>query len=70
VIAVAASGQTKKELKLSTFLFLKWAKMAKNLHLTNVLPVSEYKHLIRETLNNQKSNIKKEISQKIEDFVV
>jgi len=46
VIAIAVSGQNEKELKISTFLFLKWEQTYKNLELNKILSEKEYENII------------------------
>jgi type I restriction-modification system DNA methylase subunit len=56
VIALAVSGQTEKELKISSFLFFKGDQQYQDLSLTQILPFAEYEDLIRRDPKQEQKN--------------
>jgi hypothetical protein len=56
VIALAVSGQTEKELRISSFLFLKGQKMYRDLELATILSLQEYETIIRKDPEQEKKN--------------
>ncbi len=74
IIAIAISGQTEKELKISNFLFLKWEQNYKDLELNQIMTIEEYKNIIKKDPNQEKKNysellkFSRELHNNIRDF--